>query len=256
MKNILVYLLLLFSVTIYARPYAGHRADFYSVLPFEQSAKLDKWLRFISWDLIDNYKGEPLKIYNNMNFYDYLKSKYPPFKCKHRVLFHWGYNSTPWSYELEKKCREYRWSKAKIDAFKLAITKEQQRRNALANRLTEETFRMSHGGKDASYANALISIVYDVHLLGDYTPDNTDFVGLQSFTSVIGDIINSIRKLDYQGSKYIVRKIQNSANRSNISVHVRAQDVLNLLSKELPLFIRKAQGGSLYRRWSNALRVR
>ncbi len=113
--------------------------------------------------------------------------------------------------------------------------------------MTEKLFGFASSGKDASYANAMISIVYDVHLLGDYTPDNKDFDGVQDFSSVVGDLINAIRKIDEAQGKALVKSIQ-TASKQQQPVQQKAVAMLEILRQEMPEFLQKAQGGSLKRR--------
>ncbi len=228
-----------------------HKKDFYSVLGFCEDQQVSEWMRQISSKMIDGYRGVELPEYGGLNFYDYLKSEFPGFKCKHRLLFHWGYNSRPWNDGLQAKVNALPWGKdpAEVKRFQNALVKEQKRRNAEANDMTEKLFGFASGGKDASYANAMISVVYDVHLLGDYTPDNKDFDGVQDFRSVVGDLIDSVRKLDYEKSKPLVKKIQSVANDEALSVHVRAEKLLKLLSSDFPPFLKSAQDGALAARF-------
>ncbi|MBQ0006046.1 MAG: hypothetical protein KBS57_01400 [Alistipes sp.] len=226
-----------------------HKADFYAILPFCQNPELDEWMKCISSDMIDNYRGVIRPEFGDLNFYDYLKKKFPPFKCKHRALFHWGYNSTPWSDYLQAKVEGYGWDAGKIAIFKKELVQEQQRRNHAANEMTENIFGHASSGRDASYANALISIVYDIHLIGDYTSDNSDLDGLQLFTSAVGDLINSLRKLDdSELSRRLIREIQKAVNTSE-DVQIRADRLMELLYREGPSFFVKAQNGSLAGRW-------
>lgn len=228
-----------------------HKADMYAVLGFEQNAEVTAWMRYISSKMIDGYRGEELPEYGGLNFYDYLKAEFPGFKCKHRVLFHWGYNSRPWNDILQSKAEALPWGAvpSELRRFQQLIVREQQRRNRAANALTEDLFGFASSGKDASYANALISIAYDVHLLGDYTPDNRDFDGVQPFGGVVGDVINSLRKLDEVLSKPLIKSVQRISNDESLSVHDRAAMLLELLGAEFPSFLQKAQNGSLARRF-------
>lgn len=97
----------------------------------------------------------------------------------------------------------------------------------------------------------MISIVYDVHLLGDYTPDNSDFDGVQDFSSAVGDLINSLRKLDEAEAKVLIKDFQTIANNSSVSIHQRAESLLDMLSEKVPAFLKKARNGSLARRFQS-----
>lgn len=252
-KRILISFLCLIQI-ISASAHSGfalHKDDFYAVLGLEENAKVTAWMKQISSKMIDGYKGIELPEYGGLDFYNYLKQEFPGFKCKHRVLFHWGYNARPWNERLQAKADALPWGRNpdEVKRFQQALIKEQQRRNREANAMTEQLFGFASGGKDASYANAMISIVYDVHLIGDYTPDNKDFDGLQDFRSAVGDLINALRKLDDSRANPLVKKIQGISNDETISVHTRAENLLRLLSDEVPAFLKSAQDGALQRRF-------
>lgn len=248
-RAILILIILLPGAVLRAHcSFSEHRADFYAVLPFCQSPELDAWMKCISSDMIDNYRGTVRPEFGEFNFYEYLKVKYPPFKCKHRLLFHWGFNSFPWTDFLQKKVEGYGWDIKTIDAFKEEIRAEQKRRNSAAVEMTEKLFGYASSGRDAAYANAIVSIVYDLHLIGDYTSDNTDLDGLQLFRSAVGDLINSLRRLDETGSKEFIKKIQKEVN-TDEDIQIRADNLMRLLHQDGPSFFLKVQDGSLAIRW-------
>lgn len=231
-----------------------HKNDFYSVLGFNENTRLTEWMRIISSDMIDKHRGPERAEYGGLNFYDYLKHRFPGFKCKHRLLFHWGYNSRPWTPALERKVMALSWSDnpENVKLFQDALVYEQKLRNAKANEYTEQLFDLSSSGAEAKLANALVSIVYDTHILGDYTPDNTDLEGLQSFPSVVGDIINSIRKIDADlpAAKLLVKTIQTTANDQSLTVPDRATRLLSILSDSLPDVLASAHDGAIARRFA------
>ena len=252
---------------LYAHPsWTMHAVEMYSVLPFEADGNgkpvaADKpvyaWLKTISSELIDKYKGEPCEEFGGMCFYDYLKENYG-FACKHRLLFHWGFNSVPWSEALDAKISRYSWSRdtAEVARFKECFKKEQKRRNSIANSLTEEVFGLASSGKEAGWANAIIAIMYDIHLLGDFNPEtNSDFDGVSPPSKVAGDIIRAVRKLDPPGSRELIRKIDAAVREQKMSeddaaVRLRQEQFLSvklisLLQEELPVFLLEASDGAL-----------
>lgn len=97
-------------------------------------------------------------------------------------------------------------------------------------------------------ANAMVSVVYDVHILGDYTPDNSDREGLQSFASVVGDLINAVRRIDAQSSAALIKDIKVVANDTTLTIPERSERLLAYLTTHFPEFLKKAQSGSLKRR--------
>lgn len=252
-----LFALILFGLSIIsaqAKSFNGeysHKIDFYDVLGLQENAAVTEWMKFISYDMMDAvYNAKPCAEYGGLNFYNYLKSEFPTFKCKHRFLFHWGFNSRPWSKELEEQIKRCYWyqDSSELARFKQCFVIEQKRRNGIANKKTEEVFGFASGGKDASYANAIISIVYDTHLLGDYVPTNTDLEGLQDLNSVVGDIINSARKIDYEMSKTLVQRLS-SVNKLNLNIQYKAELLLNILKEEFPCILSGAQDGILVKRF-------
>ena len=224
-----------------------HKKDMYRVLGFQEHPQITKWMEFISSEMIDKcFESE---------FYKNLQRKYPDFKCKHRLLYHWGYNEEPWNTPIELKVRDYAIQKSLnqdslVKVFKEDFKKEQKRRNSEMNKRTENLFGFASGGKDAARANFFAAIVYDVHLLGDYTDDNRDFDGLVSFNRIIKDIVDRINRLnpsDPKG-KVIVANLHRIERNSRLLRAEKAQLVIDYLSKNLPDFIMTVEDGSIYRR--------
>lgn len=248
-KGFIIALLLIISqVSSWAHgSWEQHADDMYEVLGLERNEKLTDWMRFVSSVLIDNNNadcafsdnGEPF------DFYLYLKEKYKDFQCKHRLLFHWGYNSRPWSLYLQNKVEGYGWSDATIQAFQADLISEQKRRNSYANNYTENVFGFAHGGKEARVARVIISVVYDVHLLGDYEPDNTDLDGLQDLGSVVGDIINNINALDKQNGSVLCKQLKKISQDSNCGVQEKAALLMSLLKDKFGDFLRTAEDGNI-----------
>lgn len=248
-KNVFIVLLLLIihSSALAHGTWEQHADDMYEVLGLERNEKITNWMRFVSSVLIDNNNtdyvfsdnGEPF------DFYMYLKDKYPGFQCKHRLLFHWGYNSRPWSPYLQDKVISYGWSETMIRDFQADLIAEQKRRNSFANNYTENVFGFAHGGKEARVARVIISVVYDVHLLGDYEPDNTDLDGLQDLGSVVGDIINNINALDKQNGSALCKELKKISQDSNLGVQDKAASLMSLLKEKFMDFLRTAEDGNI-----------
>lgn len=245
---LIALLLLLYPILSSAHgSWEQHADDMYEVLGLERNEKLTNWMRFVSSALIDNNNadcafsdnGEPF------DFYTYLKEKYPGFQCKHRLLFHWGYNSRPWSPYLQDKVEGYGWTETMIQSFQADLIAEQKRRNGFANHYTENVFGFEHGGKEARVARVLISIVYDVHLLGDYEPDNTDLDGLQDMSSVVGDIINNINALDKSNGSALCKQLKKISQSQEYGVQEKASALLRLLKDNFGDFLKVAQDGNV-----------
>lgn len=248
-KGFIIALLLIISqVSSWAHgSWEQHADDMYEVLGLERNEKLTEWMRFVSSVLIDNNNTEYAFSDNGepFDFYSYLKDKYPGFQCKHRFLFHWGYNSRPWSDYLQKKVLDYGWSDSKIQEFQADLVAEQKRRNSFANNYTENVFGFAHGGKEARVARVIISVVYDVHLLGDYEPDNTDIEGLQDIGSVVDDIINNINALDKQNGSVLCKQLKKISQKSNLEVQDKASTILFFLKENFGNFLKIAEHGKI-----------
>ena len=227
---------------------AMHVEEIRSALGFEPNADIDEWLGFISSNMIDQHNP----------FYTQLTERFPGFKCKHRLLFHWNFNGKPWSAGLERRieayaraiygAEHYRDSLPRLEAEFLEVLRaEQKRRNGLINAMTEELFGFASGGRDASYANFFAAMAYDLHLLGDYMTDNRDLNGLVDFDLLIGGIITTLTRLDAAQSKSITGEIRR-LNKSDKGVQERADDIMAMLQQRLPEFIKSAQDGSIRRR--------
>ena len=224
-----------------------HAEDMYNVFGFERNDELTNWMKFVSSVLIDNNNTEYAfsDDGNPFDFYAYLQEKYPDFQCKHRLLFHWGYNSRPWSSYLQDKVDSYGWSDEMIRDFQEDLIAEQKRRNGYANEYTENVFGFAHGGKEARIARVLISIAYDVHILGDYEPDNTDLDGLQDLGSVVGDIINNLTALDKKQSSALCKQLRKVSQGQEYELQDKASVLLNLLKDNFSILLQNADDGKI-----------
>lgn len=90
-------------------------------------------------------------------------------------------------------------------------------------------------------------MAYNIHLVGDYTSDNADFDGLVSFDVLIGGIVTSIRNLDNNKSKQIIKDL-NMVQKRATNEQERADIVLTFLKQRLSQFIQAAENGSVKRR--------
>ena len=224
-----------------------HAEDMYMVFGFERNEELTNWMKFVSSVLIDNYNTE--YAFSNdgkpFDFYSYLQEKYPDFQCKHRLLFHWGYNSRPWSPYLQDKVNYYGWSEEMIQEFQADLIAEQKRRNGFANEYTENVFGFAHGGKEARFARVLISIAYDVHILGDYEPDNIDLDGLQDIGSVVGDIMNNLSALDNKQSSSLRKQLRKVSQDPKYELQYKASALLDLLKDNFSIVLQNADDGRI-----------
>ena len=134
-------------------------------------------------DVIDSYRDD----------YRELRGKFPWFtwgSYGHRLLFHWGFEAAPKEHpqlkkQVEKCLKGREDKKEQFDAFFHYLTRTiQARRNKkLINALVQTTGVPTARG----YANALATIIYDVHLLGDYQTPATS--ALPSINKIETDLV-------------------------------------------------------------------
>lgn len=242
-KWAVLFAALMISVGAYPHgSWREHVDDMMAVMGLREEPRLRAWMKFISSDMID--RCEP--------FYSGLKARHAGFSCKHRLLFHWGYDAEPWSPELEARvvryCREYDLDEeGTLRLFRAEMAAEQKRRNALLNRRTEDLFGFAHGGRDAACARFFASVAYNVHLLGDYTSDNRDLDGLQDLGGVVRSLSHALRDLDSEAAKPLVKSLDR-ISRGEPELQMRADALLALLKRQVPDFIRNAREGGIRRR--------
>ena len=245
------------NIDILAHPnFILHGEDIMAVLGFAHDTRLfnrsketrsnNSWVKFISSDMIDN-----------TDFHKELEQEYPGFSIKgpnrHRLLFHWAYDTEPWNDELEVLFREYceiadRNIESNIRVLKAKIISEQRERNRKIINKTQEVFGFEAGGKQGHiYTHFLASMAYNIHILGDYTSDNTVLDGLFGFDKLIGKIVVELRNLDYANSKQLVNGIT-KINNKNIDIQRKADLLMDYLKQEVPAFIKSACNGSLKRK--------
>ncbi len=248
---------LLFSFTVlsaYAHSsWEEHARDVMAVFGLEWDARkafnngaIKDWIKFISSDMIDNVGFHKQIAHNHPGFQDISNAN------KHRILFHWGYNAEPWNIEIEKEvrayCEQYDLNiESNLRVFKSEIRDEQRRRNREINNRTETLFGFAHGGKDASYARFFAAMAYNVHILGDYTSDNTQLRGLQDLDALIGQIITELRNFDDVQSKLIIKELT-TINRTSVGKQLKADELLACLKRTVPQFLKTANNGAIYSR--------
>lgn len=251
------------SFPLFAHPQSWqHIMEMYSVLPFaidsngnvvDENLDIRRWLEKITKDLIDDYNRVEIADYGGKTFYSYLNEEFG-FNLSfgnHRILFHWCFNANPWNEALNSYVIGQRWENNKIQRFKKTLIDEQKRRNSIANKETEMVFGFSSGGIEARWANSILAIVYDVHLLGDYTnADNRNFKGVTVPSKVAADIINSIRRIDASKASYkIIDSIRVTITEYQSDQHLLAEKLIKILQKDMPKFLLTANGGTLKRRF-------
>lgn len=109
------------------------------------SKKNNSWVKFISSDMIDNTA-----------FHKELESDYPGLSIngprRHRMLFHWAYDTKPWNIGVELLMTEYCEVQdlnveSNLRVLRAKLVTEQRRRNKLIITRTQEVFGFDKGGR-------------------------------------------------------------------------------------------------------------
>ena len=152
------------------------------------------------WDttqeVIDGYEADYRELRRNFEWFTWGN-------YGHRLLFHWGFNADPKQYpqlvrQVRKCLKENPDAKTEEEKFFAYLTRNiQARKNrTLINAVISITGIPSARG----YANAVATIIYDVHLLGDYSTTNTS--ALPPIADIEKDIIErGFNKLITGGEK-------------------------------------------------------
>jgi hypothetical protein len=214
----------------------GHEADAYSVLPFARSEGLSDWFHVIH-QTIDFPYNTYFNGLRNPPHQDFSWGSYG-----HRLFFHWGFNGKPWSLPIQECVDRCRWSPSTVESFRQKLMAEQARRNRLVMEQTAKTLGFSMEGTLRGYANGFASLVYDSHLLGDYT--TTKQAPLQDLNAVIDDLEFALfDKLKGGDEAKRINKLLESTKTSIPDKTARARRVLEILQRNVPDMILTAQNG-------------
>jgi len=214
----------------------GHEADAYSILPFEKDTKISDWFEVVhkTIDFPFNTYFEGLRTPPHQDF------SWGNFG--HRIFFHWGFNSKPWSPQVEERVQLCHWDIHTIVIFQQKLTSEQARRNRLVMENTSLTLHLGMSGQMREYTNGFASLLYDAHLLGDYS--TTKKAPLQNLNNVIDDLqVSLFKKLKGGDEALRINKKLELAKRLFPDPKIRAEKVLEILQNNVPKMILNAQDG-------------
>lgn len=248
-KFLLLFVLMVMVVSVSAKSFlkgesGGHEADAYSVLPFKESSTMSKWLEVVHKTIDVPYNS----YFKGLR--DAPHQKFSWGKYGHRLFFHWGFNSKPWSPQIEEKVLECHWDAATTEAFKKKLVVEQARRNRLVMERTSETLHLGMSGVLREYTNGFASLIYDTHLLGDYS--TTQKAPLQNLNAVIDDIKTALyRKLKGGNAALSINKRLDLTKTLYTEPEVRAKKVLEILQEDVPEMILNAQDGYFRKHFKN-----
>jgi len=221
----------------------GHEFDAYSVLPFERNAEITDWFNTVHKTIDYPYNA----------YFEGLRTpphqKFSWGKYGHRLFFHWGFNGKPWSPQIQEMVDKCGWSESTIRLFQKKLLEEQARRNTIVMTKTSEMLQLGMSGQLREYTNGFASILYDTHLLGDYS--TTLKAPLQDINLILDDLKTALfRKL--KGGEEALRINKKLENLKAISdPKIKSLMALELLRKEVPMLILKAQNGYFKKHFQN-----
>ena len=207
---IFITLLVFFPIRTFALSGAEHRADMIRIFPFaevrENHAVLSLY-RHVNTYLDNPYiqPGErPSKDYPKRpkSIADHPKFSLIHWHGKHRIWFHWGFNTDPRHFKpittsLDKALHDGIISESDLPEFWKLINQEVSQRNRTLMNEAAQVFGFdSLGNISASQRrqiNGMVTILYSIHILGDY--QTTDSLILMSKERVYADIYNAIDNL-------------------------------------------------------------
>ena len=191
------------------------------------------------WDtaqeVIDSYTEDYRDIRKNFDWFTWGN-------YGHRLLFHWGFNADPKKYsqlmrQVHTCLKNSKNAQEEEKKFFAYITKDiQSRRNRkLINAVIKTTGIPSSQG----YANAVATIIYDVHLLGDYSTTNTS--ALPPIADIENDLIERGFKRLISGGRN-TKRVAEIEREFSSAVRIgrgrinskRAQLLLEAMKKYLP----------------------
>ena len=229
--------LLIFCSDVFAMSERGHSGLWNDVFGVQDRAAREKIqpLWKAAQEVIDGIGNDYRDLQERFNWFTWGS-------YGHRLLFHWGFNTNPKNFaplvrQVRSCLKNHPDSKnQEREFFSYLATNIQARRNRkLINAVTSVTGIPTARG----YANAVATIIYDVHLLGDYMTVNTS--ALPRIDEIENDIVqNGFSKLIAGGDKSErLKKIDDElkasirAGRGRIN-SVRAMLLTETVKKYLP----------------------
>ena len=184
---------------------------------------------------------------NNLNFR--IKAIIPKFtwgQYTHRIFFHWGFNGDPrQSYALNDQFQKSEATPLQIEkAWNIIIQVQAERNSSMMDVVRQAISQKNKNSCCLSHdeVNALASIIYDVHILGDYVQGTEiTLLAIQPFEDLLGDIITATRKLGSKDYKTL-NLVKNDINRAKMSGNPgqKAEKVLAVLEQHIPQLIKSS----------------
>ena len=247
-------LLLCGVVTLQSKNVKGadsHTTDMLQVFPFENDKKIYDFYVAVSYYL-DHPNGDP---HSQKPRFVKEKAKFQRMTFpNHRIWYHWGFNRTdinklrtfkPLRENIQRNIEKGRLAKKNEEAFWNELQKEVSRRNRELMNKAATLFGYGNLGsistQQRSQLNGFVSMLYDIHILGDYTTtEKSLLLPVGDLYSDIEQAIRNIAGTSYPGNRAegeklirLLRKHQGSTD-----------DYLDALKSSFSDFMLRLKGGS------------
>ena len=227
---VLCCVLVLICSTAWGMPASGHIGEWNAACGIREASSksvvLPLW-EFLQNDVIDAEAGF------RSQFWAEIRKDFPSFRpggYGHRIFFHWGFNADPRRYEPLRIQVRNTLPENQQKAFYEKVLEEQKRRNRKVISMVGRTF-----GIEGEPARALATLIFDIHLLADYTTENTS--PLPSLFTMKRDIQNQgFGRLLIASEQKRFPDIRRDLERAMLknSDRDRATALLDVIKKHLP----------------------
>lgn len=254
-RCVLICLLLLSPIGVFAHSGAEHLADMKRVMPFEdveQNRMVFKFFRLMN-SYIDRPGQAPGTKFDREAYKrPAVIAEHPKFgnirwEGKHRIWYHWGFNTDPKQFpplvnSLNAAIDQGVITKDDLPEFWRLMTDEIAQRNRFLLNQGANAFGYGQLGNISAQQrrqlNGLVTIIYSVHILGDYQTDDIEV--LAPLSRVYADISNAIDNLAGKDASNVekAKAIKAALKKSQSS----PEKYLNTLEREFSAFILSLKG--------------
>lgn len=252
---LLFFILFLFPILSHAHSGAEHLADMKRVMPFEdveQNRRVFKFFRLMN-SYIDRPGQAPGTKFDREAYKrPAVIAEHPKFgnirwEGKHRIWYHWGFNTDPRQFpplvnSLNSAIDQGVITKDDLPEFWWLMTDEIAKRNRFLLNQGANAFGYGQLGSITAQhrrqLNGWVTVIYSVHILGDYQTDDTEV--LAPLGRVYADISNAIDNLAGKdaGNVEKAKIIKAALKRSQSS----PEKYLSALEREFTPFILSLKG--------------
>lgn len=159
---------------------------------------------------------------------------------KHRLLFHWGFNNDPKNSEplLQKLDKSGLSAQKREDLFKYLREQQKQRNGKMISRV-EAITELPKG-----QSRALTTILYDVHILGDY--DTEDVEPLLDIRKLNFDLKQKgILRMEFKTGQEELLQALDRAESAGGSEEKKAENIIKTIKDRFPGLLSKQWHGAL-----------